>query len=100
MTQEDFFCCTDMSQHVKNNEIHLHYREDVRAYLIDYLEAAGGGAQVINYCPWCGFHLPKQLFFEKAEILEKEIGLDLTCFNENLIPTEFQSDEWWKKRGL
>ncbi len=99
MTKNDF-CCEEMSQHLSRGELHFHYRDDVRAYLIDYLEEAGGGAQLINYCPWCGSKLPKALFFEKADAIKNDTGLEITCFNESLIPSEFESDEWWKKRGL
>ena len=94
------FCCNEMDFHIKNNEIHFHYYEDVRAYAVDYLEEAGGGSQAINYCPWCGNRLPKSLFQEKAKAIQETLGQKLTCFNESSLSNEFKTDEWWKRRGL
>jgi hypothetical protein len=58
--------------------------------------------QGIYYCPFGEFKLPKNLRDEWFEILEKEYDLDDLRSTEQsiLIPEEFKSDEWWKKRGL
>ena len=58
--------------------------------------------QRIFYCPWCNTKLPQDLRDEWFEILEKEYNLDDpdSKEQEKLIPEEFKTDEWWKKRGL
>jgi hypothetical protein len=58
--------------------------------------------QVLDYCPWCGNKLPGYLRNEWFETLAKEYNLDDPDSKEQakLIPEEFHTDEWWKKRGL
>ncbi|HSC25213.1 MAG TPA: hypothetical protein VLB80_03300 [Candidatus Babeliales bacterium] len=56
----------------------------------------------INYCPWCAKPLPKDLRDEWLEVLKEEYDLDDPDSKEQkkLVPEEFKTDEWWKKRGL
>ena len=58
--------------------------------------------QRIIYCSWCNKKLPESLRDEWFEILEKEYNLDDPHREEQekLIPEEFKTDEWWKKRDL
>ena len=49
----------------------------------------------LNYCPFCGAKLPKELSDEHFEAIHDENGKLL-----DPIPPEFDTDEWWKKRGL
>jgi hypothetical protein len=43
----------------------------------------------------------KDIYSEWCDILEKEYGLtDPRGKDANEVPAEFQTDEWWKKRGL
>jgi hypothetical protein len=58
--------------------------------------------QGIMYCPWCSKKLPERLRDKWFETLEKEYNLDDPCREEQekWIPKEFETDEWWKKRGL
>ena len=60
------------------------------------------GSHRIPFCPWCGTKFPKELIDEWYGILEKEYGITNPDNNEQskLIPAEFLTDEWWKKRGL
>jgi hypothetical protein len=53
---------------------------------------------VITLCPWCGNELPVSLrdrLFEEGELL---MGTD--DFSREDLPEEFQSDAWWRDRGL
>ena len=56
------------------------------------------------FCPWCGIKLPKDLGSEYFDILRKEYRiafLDVdTRKAEKSFPQDFESDAWWKKRGL
>lgn len=56
----------------------------------------------VNFCPFCGSKLPADLVDERMNILEKEYGIDDVYDEEQkkLIPDEFMTDEWWKKRKL
>jgi hypothetical protein len=56
------------------------------------------------FCPWCATKLPESLRVDFFDILRSEYGLDLALGDikdsPELIPPEFKTDEWWKKRGL
>ena len=94
-------CCKDMDFHLKAEEIYLDYYPYDRTYFIPYKRKFGGGIQTIQYCPWCGKKLPKSLRDELFETLEKECDLDINFLEfKKKAPKEFQTDEWWKKRGL
>ena len=86
----------------------LKYRDFTRSYYIEEIIHIGkkisiGAGNEIIYCPWCSSRLPKSLYDELNETLEKEYNLHPSIWNtkeESLIPVEFLTDEWWKKRGL
>lgn len=58
-----------------------------------------GGFEPMDYCPFCGAKLPERLDEKLTEILQKEYGLN-SWKDYKKAPHEFQTDEWWKKRGL
>jgi hypothetical protein len=50
----------------------------------------------IRFCPWCGAQLPASLrdhWFEELDRLRIDPW-------EGNVPEEFQSDAWWKHRGV
>ena len=57
----------------------------------------GGSSFVqINYCPWCGKHLPESkrvLWFDTLE------GMGYFNPGGEKIPGEFLTDEWYKNKG-
>ena len=58
-------------------------------------------AYEIKFCPWCGKKFPKDLAKERSKTINKEHICPNPCDgDDNHIPAEFFSDEWWKKRGL
>jgi len=78
----------------------INYFPRKRSYTIIFSEYLGFH---MKYCFWCGTKLPKELSDEWLDVLEKEYGLDDACPSEHddpRIPSEFWTDEWWKKRGL
>lgn len=93
-------CCKEMEEHVRENEIQIHYDSTIRFYAIPYKPRRGGGMQAIHYCPWCGKKLPKDLDEERSSILEQVVGENWNLYNLRKIPKEFKTDEWWKNRGL
>ena len=61
--------------------------------------------QPIEYCPFCGTKFPKDLVEEFWDTLMEEYGVEYYPTDENYdpnrpLPPEFQTDEWWIKRGL
>jgi uncharacterized protein DUF6980 len=54
----------------------------------------------IYFCPWCGTKLPVSLADDWYDILEKEYNIDDPVVDTHKVPPEFQTDEWWRKRGL
>lgn len=86
----------------------LKYQDFTRSYYIEEIidtngNISAGASNGITYCPWCATKLPESLFDELSEVLEKQYNLKPDIWNtekEQLIPAEFLTDEWWKKRGL
>lgn len=96
------FCCFDMDSMLDKSEgepvYKIAYSPHVREY---FLESVEGYIRTIEFCPWCGSQLPKSLSDEWFDILEKELKLDPWIPKQKKkIPAEYQTDEWWKKRGL
>lgn len=52
----------------------------------------------LKFCPWSGKKFPAPLDKHWFDELEK-LGID-DPFGDSVIPTEFQSDQWWINRGL
>jgi len=97
------YCCFDMDSMLNKEEAgpiyKIGYYTHTREY---YLESIEGYVCYIQFCPWCGSHLPKSLCDEWFDILEREYGLDDPGWPEQKekVPAAFFTDEWWKKRNL
>jgi hypothetical protein len=95
-------CCEALKRNINDCENHLYYSRKYRQYAI--CRVGTTSITCIDYCPWCGIKMPKSLEDQWDEILEKEYGIVITePWNKkqlSQIPDEFNSDEWWKKRGL
>lgn len=82
----------------------LFYEPDIRRYSIKELHenTTGVMSNVIKYCPWCGTKFLLPLADEWEEILKKEYDIKnpMEAYKKKLIPAEFLTDAWWKKRGL
>jgi hypothetical protein len=85
----------------------LIYRPNIRSYqireIINYKKKISiGASNAITYCPWCASKLPESLGDELDEILAREFNITEIWDPEQAkrIPAEFQTDAWWKKRGL
>lgn len=104
--EESSHCCEMMQTNVNYScEVHdnayecpdhlIFYNKVSRSYGI-IIHDGGESVVKINYCPWCGKKLPKNLKDQWFSLLD-ELGLEP---GDEKIPEEFTSDEWWKKRGL
>jgi len=103
MNHNKQYCCELMDIFLEDERIPIIYYEAVKEYDIPLLYKGKITAlQGIDYCPWCGKRLPKSLNDEWFSILKSEYGLDdpHSKEQEKLVPEEFMTDQWWKKRGL
>jgi len=100
MRKKNNHCCELMMKFVNDPKIGIEYNSKYREYSIDLIYMSS--RQGIQNCPFCGQKLPLSLRDNYFEILQKEYNLDNPHHESQLklIPKEFTSDEWWKKRGL
>ena len=54
-----------------------------------------GNQWILNYCPFCGKKFPDNLMDAYYYAIRDDTGKVL-----DPLPKEFETDEWWKKRGL
>lgn len=92
-----------MNEFISNPNTGMDYFPDSRNYLIkifeDSLNTHAGVYQNIYYCPWCGKKLPPSLSDQWYEEITK-LGIKEPDDTPELIPEEFKTEEWWKKRKL
>jgi hypothetical protein len=100
MSNKMKYCCTDMMFAVEGNRFPneppvILYQPSWRSYGL----VIGGDPDdqfFLSYCPFCGIKLPENLTDEHFDaIRDPKTGKVL-----DPLPEEFQTDEWWKKRGL
>jgi hypothetical protein len=98
----EIICCPELKERLNNCKIGILYDKACRFFSIKRPHPYKSGAHRIPHCPWCGKQFPKDLIDEWYGILEKEYGLDYPDGDSQskLVPEEFKTDEWWKKRGL
>ncbi|WP_341751171.1 DUF6980 family protein [Candidatus Tisiphia endosymbiont of Piscicola geometra] len=94
-----YYCCDQFKFHMKEKERIIIYDPMNRSYLIKVNKHIG---QEIDFCPWCGIKLPEKVSHDEWwNILEKEYNItDPRNSEKEIVPAEFWTDEWWKKRGL
>ena len=93
------FCCDTMRDSIKKDKI-IEYDDVLREYDIRTSENT---VRMLKFCPWCGNKLAEILNKEIFSVLENEYGIkkeEADIYNFTNVPKEFQSDEWWRKRGL
>lgn len=95
------FCCEDL---VWACEKYVKYSDIERSFSI-YEKGSSKYGLYIDCCPFCGEKLPKHLVDELWNTILEELGPDYLVDDDGNppkkeLPSEFQSDEWWIKRGL
>lgn len=96
-------CCKMMNDFLKDIRVQIEYIPKYREYYIPLSYRKKITAiQCLLYCPWCGIKLPESLRDQYFDILEKEYGIENDTYaeEEGILPEEFKTDKWWKKRGL
>lgn len=98
-THSDYitWCCEDMQTWMHDNRFPLDLGVATRTFFLPEVWPHEGPGLRINFCPWCGKPLPT-LQEKRWEILEKEYNIE--NFFDPRIPEEFNTEEWWVKRGL
>ena len=93
--------CKILDEILSGGKAHIDYIPKYREYHVNCKDNPMTSYHLL-YCPWCGKKFPKQLRRLWFEILEKEYNLDdpWSDEQEKLVPKEFTTDEWWKKRSL
>lgn len=99
INRQNNHCCHEMTDFLNDPRVPINYAPDKRFY---FLPMTSQVKQGIFYCPWCGIKLPKDLYDEYFDTLEREYGIepDLDLASKPGFPEEFKDDTWWKKRGL
>src|SRR5690348_5911143 len=94
-------CCEYMTDALLEKKIYVGYGPRYREYFI-YDKSGFNNGYLLWHCPWCAKKLPSSVRDQWFEVLEKEYNLDdpWSDEQEKLVPKEFTTDEWWKKRGL
>jgi hypothetical protein len=102
------YCCPHLKNETEENEGNrkkcIKYLAKFRMFAI-VVDEAEEVYQPIDYCPFCGKKLPKDLNDEYWKTIIEEIDTEYYPTHENYdknrpLPEEFKTDEWWKKRGL
>lgn len=96
-------CCHSMDQVLEEVRSGIIYVPMFREYAVHAKYFSAG--KLITFCAWCGNRLPKPLRQEYFDILRDEYHLQSVTLHTfalapDIIPEEFKSDLWWKKRGL
>ncbi len=96
-------CCDVMKSVLISYDIPIEYTAIFRHYLMRF-EYENYGIIIYN-CPWCASVFPPSLYQEYRDLASKELGLDDSeldslDFYVDDFPQEFQTDLWWRKRGL
>jgi hypothetical protein len=94
---KDIHCCDLLKKYTSDGSVAVRYVSRFREYSID-IRTSDITCIRIDYCPWCGQKLPTSLRNECFDELEK-LGYDGGIFDDN-IPKKYQTDEWWRERGL
>ena len=98
-------CCIDMAwfisdpvetEHQGPNPV-IMYSNAHREYRID-ISHRGYRSTIIKFCPWCGTERPSSLNDTWYNTLY-DMGYGDPGEDED-VPDEFDSDKWWKDRGL
>jgi len=93
-------CCDLMDKFTEDPRIGIGYSEKFREYYINLIHQPA--VQGVFFCPFCGDKLPLSLRDLWFEILEKNYKINDPWDEdqEKLIPKDFETDKWWKKRDL
>jgi DNA-directed RNA polymerase subunit N (RpoN/RPB10) len=100
----DKYCCDEMQCSIKSGNFSMGYR---RQFAETYLVSREGvnNYWMFDFCPFCGKNIAsKAEVFSKCVEDEFGINTESKSFDyeklDEYLPKEFESDEWWKKRGL
>jgi len=92
-------CCEQMEIELISTFQLLNYSAKVREY--SFAIPNSSTCMLLDYCVFCGMHLPDSLRYEWFWFLEYVYKIDGSLDEDNQnIPKDFLTDEWWKSRNL
>ena len=109
------YCCAKLKREIEEKDPLIDYKEILkydkqRRYYAIVCDEKKKVDLPMDYCPFCGKKFPENLCEKFEEVLCEEYGPEyLTSTGKTIfdtipaaksLPSEFQTDEWWKKRGL
>jgi hypothetical protein len=93
------YCCGALDYQLRSEYCPIRYSSRFREYSIQDFESTS--ISIMLFCSNCGTEFPSSLRDKWWDILEKEYGLeDPFDDDQDKVPQEFLTDEWWKNRGL
>ena len=102
-------CCIKMEGVLEEPGTPICYKPYIRGYCMQYgfppkhrNKNEVTLAETLDYCPWCGVRLPKELFDEWAQIVREKFNISNILDQDELaqLPKEYTTEEWWEKRDL
>jgi hypothetical protein len=92
--KQEYPCCLKFKMLLESGSTVL-YLPQTRTYLLSIEE---GITYSLHYCPCCGKEFPEDLTDKLTHIVYEE--LELEGYDDNRLPAQFKSDEWWQKETM
>ena len=92
-----WFCSDPVESESQGSNPVVMYIASRREYRL-HISMNGNMATPIRFCPWCASELPPVLTDTWYQTLH-DMGFSDPGGDDD-IPAEFESDQWWKQRGL
>lgn len=98
---DPMYCCEKWQTYVlMDPRVPITYDRQMRYFYV-MVEKDTPYVQNLERCLLCNKKWPKCLGQTWLRTIKKELGFDGGReTNDHLIPAEFRTDEWWKKRGI
>ncbi len=99
-------CCQKLRSWMESERFPLVYNPKYRSYTLTTPQYYRRDREPYphsyqcDFCPYCGTKFPSDLGDLRYNILKNECGFEGGSDEEKLIPKEFMTEEWWRKRGL
>ena len=90
-------CCSDLEDAIRRKNPKLLAYDPIT---FSFGFEVGSGVLNIRYCPFCSTKMPASLSDKYHDELTQLLGKEYYNVEQDEIPEEFKTDEWWIKRGL
>ena len=96
------YCCQQWIDYwVNEPRVPISYDPALRLYYM-LCDDSTNWIKAVRQCTVCKKTFPDDVYSQREAILEKEYGISEIeeMRHPEIVPEEFKSEEWWKKRGL